>query len=258
MGFSLRVNKKKQSGSRHVDRDTQFRYIKSLKDRFGSLGLPVISIDTKKKELIGDFKNDGKTWCREPAEVDEHFASYSKHVAIPFGVYDLNKNTGYVVVGISHNTAEFAVNCLVTWWNNEGRESYPRATEILILADGGGGNGYNLRAWKKDIQDKLCNPTGLSVTITHYPTGCSKWNPVEYKLFSQISLNWAGKPLRTLQMMLGYIRGTTTTTGLQVQALFDDRMYEKGRRVTAREMAQLRLRLHDVCPTWNYTLSPLL
>jgi hypothetical protein len=256
MGFSLRVNKKRQSGSQHADRDKQFQYIKIMKEQFTSLGLPIISVDTKKKELIGDFKNEGKTWSRKAVEIDEHFASYAKHVAVPFGIYDVNRNTGYVIVGISHNTAEFAVNCIVTWWKNEGLESYPAATKILILADGGGGNGYNLRTWKKDIQDKLCNYTGLTVTLVHYPTGCSKWNPVEYKLFSQISLNWAGRPLRTLQMMLGYIRGTTTSTGLRVQALTDERAYEKGRKVTALEMEQLNLRPHEVCPTWNYTLSP--
>jgi hypothetical protein len=256
MGFSLRVNKKTISRGKHADCDAQFQYIKLTKEKFGSLGLPIISVDTKKKELIGNFKNEGKSWCREGPEIDEHFASSSKHVAVPFGVYDVNRNLGYVIVGISHNTAEFAVNCIVTWWNNEGCKAYPDAKKILILADGGGGNGYNLRTWKKDIQDKLCNPTGLAVTIIHYPTGCSKWNLVEYKLFSQISMNWAGKPLRTLQMMLGYIRGTTTTTGLQVQALLDNRVYEKGRKVTAREMKQLKLRPHKICPTWNYTLSP--
>jgi hypothetical protein len=256
MGFSLRVNKKRQSGSQHPDRDKQFHYIKSMKERFELLGQPIISVDTKKKELIGDFKNEGKTWCREPAEVEEHFASYSQYVAVPFGIYDVKKNTGFVVVGISHNTAEFAVNCLTAWWKKAGCRTYLRATELLILADGGGGNGYNLRTWKKDIQEKLCNPAGLAVTVAHYPPGCSKWNPVEYRLFSQISINWAGKPLRTIEMMLGYIRGTTTATGLRVQAQFDARVYQKGRKVTARGMEQLNLRAHKICPTWNYTLRP--
>lgn len=256
MGFSLRVNKKRQSGSQHPDRDKQFRYISLMRQNFAAAKLPIISVDTKKKELIGNFKSEGRIWCREAEEVEEHFASYSKYVAVPFGIYDVKRNTGYVVVGISHNTAEFAVNCLVSWWREEGRRVYPKARELLILADGGGGNGYNLRTWKKDIQDRLCNRSGLSVTVVHYPPGCSKWNPVEYRLFSQISMNWAGRPLRTMQMMLGYIRGTTTNTGLKVKASFDHRSYQKGRRVTAKEMAQLNLRTHKVCPIWNYTIKP--
>jgi hypothetical protein len=256
MGFSLRVNRKKQSGSQHPDRDKQFAYIKSMKDRFESRGQPIISVDTKKKELIGDFKSEGKTWCREPLEVEKHFASYSKYVAVPFGVFDPKNNAGFVVVGTSGNTAEFAVNSILAWWKKVGRRSYPRATELLILADGGGGNGYNQRAWKKDIQDKLCDPNGLTVTVAHYPPGCSKWNPVEYRLFSQISINWAGKPLRTIQMMLGYIRGTTTNTGLRVRAQLDRTVYRKGRKVTADEMKKLNPRAHRICPGWNYTLRP--
>jgi hypothetical protein len=256
MGFSLRVNRKKQYGSQNPARDAQFLYIKSLKEQFASSAAPVISVDTKKKELIGDFKREGKTWCKEAPEVDGYFGSNTKCVAVPFGIYDVKRNTGYVVVGISHNTAEFAVNCLLTWWKDEGSSAYPGATEILILADGGGGNGYNLRKWKKDIQDMLCNSFGLTVTVAHYPPGCSKWNPVEYRLFSQISMNWAGKPLRTVQMMLGYIRGTTTTTGLRVSALLDSHTYEIGKRVTKREMTQIKIRVHEVSPAWNYTLIP--
>jgi len=255
MGFSLRVNKKKQSGSYHPDRDTQFNYIKNMKENFSSLGLPIISIDTKKKELIGEFKNSGKVWSKEGIEV-EHFASYAKYVAVPFGIYDVNRNSGYVVVGISRNTAELAVNCIVRWWQNEGRENYPSARHILILADGGGGNGYNLRSWKKDLQTKFCDPMNLSVTVCHYPTGCSRWNPVEYRLFSQISMNWAGRPLQNLELMLGYIRGTSTSTGLRVEGALDTAIYQKGRKVTAREMKELSLVVHETCPNWNYTLSP--
>jgi Rhodopirellula transposase DDE domain len=159
-------------------------------------------------------------------------------------------------VGISHNTAEFAVNCLVNWWNNYGKSAYDQSDGILILADGGGGNGYNLRSWKKGLQDKICDPFGLTVTVSHYPPGCSKWNPVEYRLFSQISMNWAGKPLRDLDTMLAYIRGTTTITGLMVEAHLDQEIYRKGRQVSKRQMNDLCLSSHDICPTWNYTISP--
>jgi len=256
MGYSLQVAKKKQAGVHHPDRDEQFKYIASLKAKFRDENFPVISIDTKKKELIGNFRREGRTWRREPLEVDTHFAGYAQCVAVPFGIYDVARNIGYITVGISHNTAEFAVNCLVNWWKLHGRAAYPRADKVLILADGGGGNGYNLRTWKKDLQDKLCDSFGLTVTVSHYPTACSKWNPVEYRLFSHISVNWAGQPLTSLDVMLAFIRGTTTTTGLKVEAYLDQEIYRKGRKVTEKQLKQLALFTHDVCPRWNYTLSP--
>ena len=163
---------------------------------------------------------------------------------------------GYVTVGISHNTAEFAVNCLVNWWRRFGQKMYPKHNRILILADGGGGNGYNLRCWKKDVQDKLCDDLGLTVTLAHYPPGCSKWNPIEYRLFSHISMNWAGRPLTDLNTMLAFIRGTKTVAGLRVEADLDMEIYRKGRKVTARQLKELSLSPHDTCPIWNYTLSP--
>ena len=257
LGYSLRVNwRKKQAGAQHPDRDEQFKYIAALKTQYLSEGLPVISIDTKKKELIGNFKCAGKSWCREPVETDPHYASYAKCVAIPFGIYDLAKNAGYVTVGISNNTSEFAVNCLESWWRLHGRLTYPQADRLLIFADGGGANGYNLRAWKNDLQDKLCDAFGLVVTVSHYPPGCSKWNPIEYRLFSHISINWAGQPLRSLAVMLAFIGGTKTTTGLVVEAQLDEKIYRKGRKVSERQFEELGLSAHDVCPLWNYTLSP--
>jgi len=255
MGYSLQVAKKKQAGAQHPDRDEQFKYIAALKAQFLGENLPVISIDTKKKELIGNYRREGKTWRRQPLEVESYFASYAQCVAVPFGIYDLAQNVGYVTVGISHNTAEFAVNCLVHWWKVHGRPAYAHADRVLILADGGGGNGYNLRTWKKDLQDKLCDAFGLTVTLSHYPTGCSKWNPVEYRLFSHISMNWAGQPLRNLDVMLAFIRGTTTTTGLKVEAYLDQGIYRKGRKVTERQLKELALSAHDICPRWNYSLS---
>jgi len=256
MGYSLQVNKKKQAGAQHPDRDKQFKYIAALKAQFLREELPVISIDTKKKELIGNYRREGATWRKKPIETDSYFAGYAKCVAVPFGIYDVAQNAGYVTVGISHNTAEFAVNCLIQWWKLHGRSQYAHADRVLILADGGGGNGYNLRTWKNDLQEKLCDAFGLTVTLSHYPPACSKWNPVEYRLFSHISMNWAGHPLLNLDVMLGFIRGTTTTAGLKVEAYLDQGIYRKGRKVTDRQLKELSLSEHDVCPRWNYTLAP--
>jgi hypothetical protein len=168
------------------------------------------------------------------------------------------RNAGYVTVGVSCNTSEFAVSCLESWWQLYGRSAYPDADRLLILADGGGGNGYNLRTWKKDLQERLCDASGLTVTVSHYPPGCSKWNPVEYRLFSHISMNWAGQPLRSLDAMLAFIRGTTTAAGLKVEAHLDRGIYRKGRKATDRQLKELALCTHDVCPRWNYTLAPRL
>jgi Rhodopirellula transposase DDE domain len=256
LGYSLQVNKKKQAGAQHPDRDKQFKYIAEIRARFFNEGLPVISIDTKKKELIGNYRREGKTWRKEPIEVEAYFASYAQCVATPFGIYDVGKNIGYVTVGISHNTAEFAVNCLARWWQQYGRMMYPKSRHLLILADGGGGNGYNLRCWKKDLQEKLCDSFGLTVTLTHYPPGCSKWNPIEYRLFSHISINWAGRPLTDLKTMLALIRGTTTKGGLRVEADLDQEIYRKGRKVTDRQLKELAISPHELCPNWNYTVTP--
>jgi hypothetical protein len=257
MGFSLRRNKKREGGSRHPDRDEQFQYISAQKLDFMSHGQPVISIDTKKKELIGEFRNHGRIWCRQPIEVHEHdFTSTAECRAVPFGVYDLGRNEGYVTVGVSNDTPEFAVNAIAWWWENEGQTHYPTASRLLILADCGGTNGCRFRAWKLNLQQAVCDRFGLAVTMCHYPPGCSKWNPIERRLFSQISVNWEGKPLRSLSLMLGYIRGTKTVTGLKVKAVLDERTYRKGQKVTGADLDQLRLSAHDTLPEWNYTIRP--
>jgi hypothetical protein len=257
MGFRLRGNKKRRGGSRCQGRDEQFQYIGFQRKRFQQSGLPSISVDTKHKELIGNFLRPGKTWCKEAAEVNEHdFTSMAECRAIPFGIYDLLRNEGYVTVGVSNDTPEFAVGAITRWWEQEGSAAYPGAAELLILADCGGANGCRCKAWKLNLQEKLCDPFRLTVTVCHYPPGCSKWNPIERRLFSQISINWAGKPLKTLGIMLGYIRGTTTSTGLKVKAGLDENTYRKGQKVSQEEMDCLCLRPHEVCPDWNYTLSP--
>lgn len=257
MGFSLKANKRKQGRRGCLERDTQFNYIMSQRQRFTGAGLPVISVDTKKKELIGEFRKNGRTWCRKPDEVHEHdFPGADQLRAVPLGIYDIAKNAGYVYVGLSHDTPEFAVNSIGRWWKDEACNHYPTARELLILVDGGGCNGCQTRAWKLNLQQNLCDRFGLSVTVCHYPTGCSKWNPVEHRLFSYISINWAGKPMKTLEMMLGYIRGTTTVTGLKVKSFSDKRVYARGQTVTREEQDRMNLTFHEVCPQWNYTLHP--
>jgi hypothetical protein len=257
MGFSLKANKRKQGRSGCPDRDEQFKYIASQKQQFITASLPIISIDTKKKELIGDFRNKGRTWRRQAEEVNEHdFPGAAKCRAIPFGIYDPTRNEGYVYVGVSNDTPQFAVYSIAKWWESEGRRRYKGASALLILADSGGSNGCRARAWKLSLQEKLCDESGLTVTVCHYPTGCSKWNPIEHRLFSYISKNWEGKPLRTLEVMLGYIRGTSTVTGLSVKAFLDEGFYARGRKVTGEDIEGLRLKAHTVCPKWNYTLHP--
>ena len=257
MGFSLKANKRKQGRIGCPERDEQFKYIASQKQRFVTAGWPVISIDTKKKELIGEFRNNGRTWRRHAEEVNEHdFPGVAKWRAVPFGIYDVAKNEGYVYVGISNDTPEFAVCAIARWWNAEGCHVYPIGSELLILADSGGGNGCRARAWKLNLQEKLCDTFGLTATVCHYPAGCSKWNPVEHRLFSYISTNWQGKPLKTLEIMLGYIRGTSTATGLRVKAFLDRGVYKRGQKVKSEDLERLNTVPHAVCPKWNYTLHP--
>lgn len=257
LGFSLKANKRKQGRPGCPERDTQFQYIAALRKKFIAAGLPVISVDTKKKELIGEFRNNGRTWRREPEEVHEHdFPDAAECRAVPFGIYDVVKNKGFVYVGVSNDTPEFAVRSIARWWQEEGRKLYPAASKMLILSDGGGCNGCRARAWKLNLQTRLCDQLALTVTVCHYPTGCSKWNPVEHRLFSYISKNWEGKPLKTLAIMLGFIRGTSTKTGLTIKAFLDEGVYRRGQKVTREEMDGLSLAEHDVCPAWNYTLRP--
>lgn len=258
LGFGLKSNhKQREAGSDHADRDTQFRYIKEKREEFTSLGLPIISVDVKKKELIGNFKNPGQDWSREAEEVNVHdFPSQAEWRAVPFGIYDVNRNEGSVYVGTSFDTPEYAASCVVRWWEEEGRYQYPEANQLLVLADGGGSNSCQSRVWKLDLQIKLSDRLGLDVTVCHYPPGCSKYHPIEHRLFSYISLNWAGHPLRSLKQMLGYIQTTTTKTGLKVKAFLQEGVYEKGRKVSDAEMKQINLNRHSVCPKWNYTIRP--
>jgi transposase len=257
MGFSLKCNKKRRAGSQSPQRDEQFRYIASQKATFLAAGMPVISIDTKKKELIGPFRNPGRTWCKEPLEVNDHdFTSSAEYRAVPFGIYDVGRNKGHVAVGISNDTPGFAVTAIARWWKEEGRLANPQADKIMILADCGGTNGYRSHSWKIHLQAVLCDAFGLTVTVCHYPPGCSKWNPIERRLFSQISLNWQGQPLRSLGVMLAYIRGTNTTKGLTVTAHLDESDYKKGEQFSKEDLDRLKMTAHATCPLWNYTFSP--
>jgi len=257
--YSLRANvKSKEPGSNHPERNTQFEYIEQTKQKFQKEGLPIISIDTKKKELIGNFKNAGCIWGKEAEKVNGHdFPSQSDGRATPYGIYDISRNCGTVCVGKSADTPEFAVDAIAQWWEMEGTVAYPEADQLLILADAGGSNGARPRMWKKQLQIQLANRLGLTITVCHYPTGCSKYNPIEHKLFSFISNNWAGKPLRAFETVLNYLRGTTTTTGLKVKAYLNEKIYEKGLKVTNAEMKALNLEPSKVCPQWNYTIRPL-
>jgi hypothetical protein len=256
--YALRVNaKEKEGGSQHPERDAQFQYIAAQKEAFTAAGCPIISVDTKKKELIGDFKNAGQLWCQHPLEVNVHdFPGDALGRAVPYGIYDLQHNEGVVYVGMSADTPEFAVTAIGQWWEDRGRVVYPRGTALLILADGGGSNGCRSRVWKAQLQSQLSDRLGLRVTVCHYPTGCSKWNPIEHRLFSQISLNWAGQPLRTVETMLGYLRNTTTTMGLRVTARILAGVYQTGKRVADDVMNTLQVEHHAVCPQWNYTIHP--
>jgi hypothetical protein len=256
--YALHVNaKEKEAGSQDPERDTQFEYIEQQKERFLAAGWPVISVDTKKKELIGNFKNAGRSWSRQPIEVNVHdFLSNAEGRGAPYGIYDLARNEGAVYIGASADTPEFAVSCVAQWWQDYGRVVYPQAPQLLILADAGGSNGCRPRLWKEQLQSQLSDQLGLIVTVCHYPTGCSKWNPIEHRLFSQISQNWAGQPLRTFDIMLGYIRDTTTSTGLKVSAKLLTGVFAVGKKVADAVWKSLKIEHHTVCPKWNYTIYP--
>ena len=258
MGFSMRVNVKTRASTSHApSRDAQFEYITAQRKAYLAANLPVISVDTKKKELIGNFMAKGRSWCKNAIEVNDYsYASLADCLAVPYGVYDVAKNHGYVYVGTSVDTPELAATAVQNWWTDWGRQGYPGKTELLILADGGGSNGCRSRAWRKHVQTQLCDELGLTVTVCHYPPNCSKYNPIERRLFSHISLNWAGKPLLNLEVMLAYIRGTKTAAGLAVEASLLEGGFKKGERITKKELNQLALRPHEQCPAWNYTIVP--
>jgi hypothetical protein len=255
--YTPKVNVKRVAGASHPDRDRQFDYLTAQKQMFLEAGQPVVSVDTKKKELVGNFKNAGADWCQKAEAVNLHdFPQDALGRAVPYGIYDIAANRGSVYVGQSADTPEFAVTAIASWWESEGTTCYPAAKSLLILCDAGGSNGCRPRAWKQQLQEQLSDRFGLEVTVSHYPTHCSKWNPIEYRLFSPISGNWAGKPLRTFETVLAYLRGTTTRTGLTVNASLLEGVYAIGQKVSNTVMQSLNLHLHPVCPRWNYTLKP--
>jgi hypothetical protein len=258
MGYSLQGTRKTREGSAHVDRNAQFEYINAQATAFLKTGRPVISVDTKKKENVGDFANGGREWRRRgrPPDVRVHdFVDKELGKVAPYGVYDLADNVGWVGVGISHDTAEFAVATIARWWRRLGRRRYTKARSLLISADGGGSNGTRVRLWKFELQ-KFANRTGLAITVCHLPPGTSKWNKIEHRLFSFITKNWRGKPLESHAAIVNLIASTTTSTGLKVYCELDTREYEKGIAVTDEQMANLSIQRHDFHGDWNYTLHP--
>ena len=255
--YGLVSNRKSLTGTRHPDQERQFRYIRRVKRLFGEAGLPIISVDAKNKELIGNFFNKGRTWRQEPDKVSAHdFLNDANALAVPYGIYDLTHNQGYVYVGTSHDTPEFAAHCIAQWWADPNRPRFRCEDMLLILCDAGGSNNCRFWLWKQEVQQQLANQFGLRILICHYPTGNSKYNPIEYRLFSQISINWAGQPLRSLQTMLNLIQGTTTSTGLTVKAFLVDHLFEKGRKVSKTARLAINLERRSVCPIWNYIIRP--
>jgi hypothetical protein len=256
--YSLQSNRKTEEGTDHPDRDAQFRHISARVKRALATGLPVISVDTKKKELLGNYANEGQQWhpAKKPVKVNGHdFPAPDIPRAYPYGIYDLARNTGFVNVGTDHDTGAFAVASIRGWWRSEGRVLYPQAVALLITADGGGSNGSRLRLWKLELQ-KLADETGLSISVCHFPPGTSKWNKVEHRLFSFISSNWRGEPLRDYETIINLISRTTTAKGLQVTCRLDRRKYPTGRKVTDDEIRRVNLEQHKFHGEWNYTIHP--
>jgi hypothetical protein len=258
LGYSLQSNRKTEEGEDHPDRDAQFRYINRKVKRALAKGAPVVSVDTKKKELVGNYANGGEQWLPEktPVKVKGHdFPGPDVPRAYPYGIYDLGQNTGFVNLGTDHDTGAFAVASIRGWWRHEGRRLYPTAKELLITADAGGSNGSRLRLWKLELQ-KLADQTGLSISVCHFPPGTSKWNKIEHRLFSFISSNWRGEPLRDYETIVHLISRTTTAMGLKVTCRLDRRKYPIGRKVTDEEMKRVNLERHKFHGDWNYTIRP--
>src|SRR5574341_301886 len=258
MDYSLQTNVKTKEGSSPADRDEQFRYINSQVRKFLARGEPVLSVDTKKKERVGEFKNPGRTWRPKgkPQEVNVYdYPDLGVGTAIPYGAYDVHRNQGFVNVGMTHDTAEFAVESLRRWWRLFGHRHYPATRALLLCADGGGSHGSRNRAWKYYLQ-QFSDHLGIEVTVCHYPPGASKWNKIEHRMFSFISLHWKGQPLVSYETVVNLIGATRTKTGLRVKATLDPRVYEAGVRISDEEMERINLRLHRVHPKWNYTISP--
>ena len=258
LGYSLQANVKSREGASHPDRDAQFEYINALAQAAIAAGQPVISVDTKKKELVGDFKNAGREWRPkgEPELVRTHdFKDKQLGKAIPYGVSDIAANQGWVNVGVDHDTAQFAVNSIRSWWAHLGAQRYPDARRLQITADCGGSNGNRLRLWKVELQ-KLANETGLEIRVSHFPPGTSKWNRIEHRLFSYITINWRGKPLHNLETIINLIAATTTSTGLEVYARLDDGSYPDKIRVPDDQIQAVNLHGDEFHPNWNYTIKP--
>ena len=257
MGYSLRVNRKQIPTDCSPERDRQFLYISELRDRFTRQSQPIISIDTKKSELVGNFKNAGQRWGASPLPVNDHdFRSDAIGIAIPHGIYDVSANRGCITVGVSHDTAAFAVGAIARWWSQEGALLHSGARQLLVLGDTGGSNGYRHRAFKTELQSQVADSLGLAVTVAHYPTGSSKWNPIEHRLFSEISKHWAGEPLESYDKILAFIRSTTTRTGLFVSAYLDEHHYQTGIEPSSKQLANLLLEPADILPKWNYAIAP--
>jgi len=259
LGYSLQLNvKSKESGSSE-ERDSQFRYINEQVKIFAKKNMPVISVDAKKKELVGNFKNNGRRWLKKgEAEMVNiyDFESLAKGKAIPYGIYEVLKNNGFVNVGISHDTSEFAVESIKKWWQNIGKKNYQNAKELLICADGGGSNASRSKLWKFYLQ-KFANKTGLKITVCHFPPGTSKWNKIEHKMFSFISMNWRGKPLTNYELIINLIEGTTTKKGLKIKAKMDKKIYELGKKILEKEFNKINILEHKTNSKWNYTLSKI-
>lgn len=258
LGYSLQSNRKTLEGSTHPDREAQFQYINRRAKAFQQQSQPVISVDTKKKELVGQFRNGGREWSPQgqPEEVEVHdFPSKTLGKVIPYGVYDEATNTGWVSVGVDHDTAEFAVETVRRWWRHMGSQTYPKAKRLLITADGGGSNGSRCRLWKVELQ-RLADETGLRISVCHFPPGTSKWNKIEHRMFCHITENWRGRPLVSREVVVNLIGHTTTTKGLVIRSALDDHSYPTGREVTAEQMERLALKQEKFHGEWNYTLRP--
>ncbi|MBS3780200.1 MAG: ISAzo13 family transposase, partial [Desulfovermiculus sp.] len=261
MGYSLRINLKTvESGNANPPtpeiRNQQFKNIAKKRAEYEASGNPAISVDTKKRELVGNFKNNGSSWRREPIHVKDHdFPSDAIGKATPYGIYDTLQNQGFVSLGVSCDTPRFAVDAIETWWSCKGINQYADAKQILILADSGGSNSARSRVWKMRLQE-FANRFNVKIDVCHYPPGASKWNPIEHRLFSEISKNWGGKPLVSFQTILNYIRTTRTCTGLNVTAVFNRKKYYKGEKVPNDKMAKINLLKHNILPKWNYSLAP--
>ena len=260
-GFSLQANAKAIEGSAHPDRDQQFGYLNTQIAEHRDAGDPVISVDTKKKELVGEYKNNGREWVPAgcPRRVNVHDFRGELGKANPYGIYDIVADSGFVAVGTDHDTPAFAVNTIRTWWNTTGRDTYPVATRLLITADGGGSNGYRVRSWKTELA-AFAEETGLHVTVCHLPPGTSKWNKIEHRLFSHISMNWRGRPLSSHEVIVNSIAATTTSTGLTVDAVLDPGVYPTGVKITDKQMRHLEdtgiWQRHEWHGEWNYSLHP--